>query len=76
MSRQKQTALPKTLRNPMVILAVVPLIRKGADVVEHEAKENGTELMMKPVIMQARAFAKELEENANARIGDQLADLA
>lgn len=74
MATQRQTRLPNLFRNPLVALEVAGELLEHAENVEKAAAEEGRTARERPRVLKIKAFAKELEANANARIGTQLDD--
>lgn len=70
----KQIRIPNPLRNPLMVLELVIELRLHAGNVEKEAAERGEEHLVRPRVLKIKAFAKELETAANARLGNQLDD--
>lgn len=70
MAQKQARALPKSMRNPIDALEMAGILRDGADAAEKEASEAGRTARARPTVMRIRAFANELEEWANAKIGD------
>lgn len=72
----KQAArLARTLRNPIDMLEIAGIIRDSADAMEKLAAEQGRANRDRPRVLRARSFASELEDAANAKIGDHEARL-
>jgi hypothetical protein len=57
------------------MLEVAGIIRDGAASMEKEAAEQGRTQRERPRVLRALSFASELEEAANAKIGDHEARL-
>ena len=69
------TRLAKTMRNPIDMLEIAGIIRDAADAMEKQAAEAGRVNRERPRVLRARAFAAEMEDFANTRIGDHEARL-
>lgn len=75
MAVQQAKALPKSMRNPIDALEMAGILRDGADIMEKQAADEGRSTRARPTVMRVRAFARELEEWANGKIGDHEAKL-
>ncbi len=69
------TRLAKTMRNPIDMLEIAGIIRDAADAMEKQAVESNRVNRERPRVLRALSFASELEEAANAKIGDHEARL-
>lgn len=66
---KEATRLAKIMRNPIDQLEMAGLLRDGADAMEKQAAEAGRAARERPRVLRARAYAAELEDAANVKIG-------
>jgi hypothetical protein len=67
----KQTKVPRLMSNPITVLEMANEMREHADNVEKFAADNGRVTRERPRVVKIRAFAKQLEDLGNGKLGDQ-----
>ena len=75
MAARQARALPKSMRNPIDALEMAGHLRDAADAIERDAEAQGRKVRARAQVLRVRAFATELEDWANAKIGDHEARL-
>lgn len=70
MAGKQAKSLPKVMRNPIDMLEMAGIIRDGADAMEKLAAQEGRVMRERPRVLRARAYAAEMEDAANVKIGD------
>lgn len=69
---QRQTRLPNLFRNPLVVLEFVGDVREMTEAAEKASAEAGREVRDRPKFLRIKALLREMENTANAKIGNQL----
>lgn len=72
MAKQRQTKLPNLFRNPLMVIEFVSDVREMAEVAEKASAEEGRTNRDRPKFLRIKAMLREMEQNAEARLGDQL----
>ncbi len=67
--------LPNIGRNPLLVLEMAEELREHADNVAKAAAEAGKPARARTKLLKIRAFAKELEDLGNAKLGSHEADI-
>lgn len=72
MARAKQKNLPNPMSNPLIVMAMVNELKEHYKNVDKAAHDEGRVEQEKGRLLQIKAFAWQMQQVAEANIGDQL----